>query len=79
MACPRLLLSADEHAGDQGSLACRRSVSWYGLRLNIIQETSETGPGPPQVRPRAPALWFCPVNVLVSPGGVRSAGVGEPF
>ncbi|KAI3368375.1 hypothetical protein L3Q82_008078 [Scortum barcoo] len=41
MACPRVL-HANEGAGrDRRSLACRRSVSWYGLRLNIIKETSE--------------------------------------
>lgn len=39
MAC---LLQTNEEAGrERRSLACRRSVSWYGLRLNIIKETSE--------------------------------------
>ena len=43
MACPRLLQAEEEEeAGREGSsLACRRSVSWYGLRLNIIKEISE--------------------------------------
>lgn len=59
MACPRLLLSNEEHAGDGRSLACRRSVSWYGLRLNIIKETSETASEPQQVRPRVPEHLFC--------------------
>lgn len=39
MACP---LQTNEEAGrDRRSLACRRSVSWYGFRLNIIKETGE--------------------------------------
>lgn len=35
-------LQANEKADrDRRSLACRRSVSWYGLRLNLIKETNE--------------------------------------
>ncbi|TNN74734.1 hypothetical protein EYF80_015052 [Liparis tanakae] len=41
MACPRLLRSHAEAGRDRRSLACRRSVSRYGLRLNIIKETNE--------------------------------------
>lgn len=41
MACPRVLQTNEEAGTDMRSLACRRSVSWYGLRLNIIKEASE--------------------------------------
>lgn len=59
MACPRLLLSNEERAGDRRSLACRRSVSWYGQRLNVIKETSEMASEPQQVRPWIPECLFC--------------------
>lgn len=41
MACPPVLQTNEEADKDQRSLACRRSVSWYDLRLNIIKETNE--------------------------------------
>ncbi|KAF0041641.1 hypothetical protein F2P81_005173 [Scophthalmus maximus] len=41
-ACPRPLQAYEEVDRNRKCLACRRAVSWYGLRLNIIQETNET-------------------------------------
>lgn len=52
MACPQLLHTNEEAGRDRKSLACRRSVSWYGLRLNIIKETNEMASELRQVRRR---------------------------
>lgn len=42
MAClPQLQADEQEAGRDRKSLACRRSVSWYGLRLNLIKESGE--------------------------------------
>ncbi|MEQ2191359.1 hypothetical protein XENOCAPTIV_027247 [Xenoophorus captivus] len=41
MACPRGLQVNEEPGRDRKPLACRRSVSWFGLRLNIIKEAKE--------------------------------------
>jgi len=50
MACSRLLRAdEDAAAGDRRPLACRRSVSWYGLRLNIIQESGDAASALSQV------------------------------
>lgn len=35
-------MTKEEAGRERRPLACRRSVSWYCLRLNIIRETSET-------------------------------------
>lgn len=51
MACPRVLQTNDEAGGDRTPLACRRSASWFGLRLNIIRETNEMASELGQVRP----------------------------
>ena len=50
MACPRVLQTNEEADRDRRSLACRRSVSWYGFRLNIIKETNEKASERSQVR-----------------------------
>lgn len=52
MACPRVLQTNEEADRDRRSLACRRSVSWYGFRLNIIKETNEMASQLSQVRLR---------------------------
>lgn len=50
MACPPVLLTNEEAGRDRTSLACRRSVSWFSLRLNIIKETNEMASELSQVR-----------------------------
>lgn len=59
MACPRLLSSNEEYAGDRRSLARRCSVSRYGLSLNIIKENSESASEPQQVSPWRPEHLCC--------------------
>lgn len=50
MACSWVLQTNEEAGRDRRPLACRRSVSWYGLRLNIIKETHEMSSELSQVR-----------------------------
>ncbi len=50
MACLWVLQTNEETGRDGRSLACRRSVSWYGFKLNRIKETREMSSELRQVR-----------------------------